>query len=446
MTCRRFIIAFLILLTAAGIKAQDFARIGERTISGSARYVGMSGAMTAIGGDPSAALDNPAGLGLYRRSEAMLTFGYAWDRTWQDPNKTPAQRANRFYVPQASLVFNVGPYNYTENGVLFNSIMLSYRCLHLFSRDMFAGEDEGASLGALLATTGVDLGIKYCMDANHNGNAFKLSESGSVNEFAIDWGMNISNKWYVGAGIHIQSHSMTANGKYQEQFYHWNDAGTIYSNVNETYLRYTGVGFNFNAGVIYRPISWLRFGFSIQTPTLGTMNIYSRGSLWAQTDSLRLTEAPNIVTPARDFHMPLRTSISAAFQCGYYGMLALQYDYRHQKGELDVHSLRAGLEVVPIAGMYINAGYAYESTFTRKNFIVPVDPVLDRQDTYFQNMRHTQYVSGAIGFRGKQVIVQAAYQFRWQGLNLFAHEKAIAYNMHTDTHRLVLTIGWHQGW
>jgi hypothetical protein len=41
---------------------------------GTARYVGMGGAMTAIGGDPSAAIDNPAGLGLYRRSEISVTI------------------------------------------------------------------------------------------------------------------------------------------------------------------------------------------------------------------------------------------------------------------------------------------------------------------------------------------------------------------------------------
>ena len=49
------------------LQAQDFSRMSERSIMGTARYVGMSGAMTAIGGDPSACLDNPAGLGLYRR-------------------------------------------------------------------------------------------------------------------------------------------------------------------------------------------------------------------------------------------------------------------------------------------------------------------------------------------------------------------------------------------
>ena len=55
-------------------QAQDYARLSERSIMGTARYVGMGGAMTAIGGDPSSVFDNPAGLGLYQRSEVMLSF------------------------------------------------------------------------------------------------------------------------------------------------------------------------------------------------------------------------------------------------------------------------------------------------------------------------------------------------------------------------------------
>ena len=63
--------------------SQDYARLSERTIIGTARYVGMSGAMTAIGGDPSAVTDNPAGLGLYRRAEAMVTMDIGIDKTLQ---------------------------------------------------------------------------------------------------------------------------------------------------------------------------------------------------------------------------------------------------------------------------------------------------------------------------------------------------------------------------
>jgi len=79
-----FLVSLLLGKVGVGfLSAQDYARMTERTIMGTARYVGFGGAMSAIGGDPSAVRDNVAGLGLYRRTELMLTLDYAYDRTWQ---------------------------------------------------------------------------------------------------------------------------------------------------------------------------------------------------------------------------------------------------------------------------------------------------------------------------------------------------------------------------
>ena len=88
--------------------------MSERSIMGTARYVGMGGAMTAIGGDPSASLDNPAGLGLYRRWEVLLTMtDLMFDRTQQitsDDMINPPKR-RLYMVPQASVVFCLPTYN-----------------------------------------------------------------------------------------------------------------------------------------------------------------------------------------------------------------------------------------------------------------------------------------------------------------------------------------------
>lgn len=421
--------------------AQDFARMSERTIMGTARYVGMSGAMTAIGGDPSAAADNPAGLGLYRRPEVMITFDNAWDRTWQNPNSIT--RRGQFMVPQASLVLSFGRFSPDDSGVQYNNLMLSYRRLHSYYRSFTATGGADASLGSVVASTGVDLGIPYNI-GDHIGSELLLDEVGTINEFNIDWAINISNTWYVGFGLHMQTHSMVASGKYYEVF----DANDWFYNANNTGLSYSGVGANLSAGVIYRPLRWLRLGFSLQTPSLSTLSIFpTRGTWEARTDSLRYSYAPNdFVTTTKDFHMPLRLSTSVAFQYEQWGMIALQYDYSHIFGERDLHSLKAGLEIVPVTGMYINAGYCFEGTFSPNNAVVAIDPTFDRQDAYFQRWRSTQYVSGAIGYRGRHGVVQAAYQYRWQGIDLYAHQDAQPYDMHTETHRLVITIGWHRGW
>ena len=81
---KSLLILFLFCGLLPVVNSQDIQRFSERQIIGTARYVGMGGAMTAIGGDASAVQDNPAGLGLYRRSEVMLTLSETIDRTTQN--------------------------------------------------------------------------------------------------------------------------------------------------------------------------------------------------------------------------------------------------------------------------------------------------------------------------------------------------------------------------
>ena len=161
-------------------------------------------------------------------------------------------------------------------------------------------------------------------------------------------------------------------------------------------MLFTGAGAALSAGLIYRPTAWLRLGFGLETPSVGKLRRSTDGDLQALTDSVRNT---SWITnnEFNDYHQPLHLSTSVAFQVNYYALIAFQYDYRHQANALDNHSLRMGLEIIPVPGLYINAGYAFESAFSRSNNVVHVDPTLHRQDVYFQRVRWSQYVSGGSG-------------------------------------------------
>ena len=63
-------------LMAAPALAQETyqdTKIAENALTGTARYVGMGGAMEALGADLSTMSTNPAGIGMFRRSQAALT-------------------------------------------------------------------------------------------------------------------------------------------------------------------------------------------------------------------------------------------------------------------------------------------------------------------------------------------------------------------------------------
>ena len=422
MKMLRYISTFVLCTLSLCTFSQDYTRLSERTIMGTARYVGMGGAMTAIGGDPSAVRDNPAGLGLYRHTEVLLTMEYA----------------NEFAIPQGSWVISIPANVLTESGAQFHNLMISYHRTHSYMREWkVSSTNTNPSLGAQLPT----LDIPFCAESYNSANAMTFREYGLVHEFDFSWGSNFSNKWYAGAGLHIQNYAFSSYGDYTEWFNTYNVDGKQLYNQNVTTLRMNGASVNATFGVIYRPLSWLRLGFGIETPSFGSINTYTVGTLTAQTDSLR---ASSMETSSRDksYHQPFRTTFSTAFQVGAYGLFALQYDYAHASFMDDRHSIRIGIETIPILGLYINLGYAYESTF-KPYKAAAMDPKFDRQDTYSVCPRADQYASVAFGYRGTHMIAQLAYQFHWQQTAFFTHPTATPYDVYQNTHRIVLTLGWH---
>lgn len=445
----RLLVLWMVFLSSftfhlSPLAAQDNQRLSERTIMGTARYVGMGGAMTAIGGDPSAALDNPAGLGLYRHHEIMLTFDDAIDITKQLGSNLRG-RTNIFMAPQASIVIHL-PTNAVDGvGVQAHNFLFSYHRVQSYGRLFAVNSKNMPSLGEYFSSIEANPGTPYCDEPVADTTAMTLREGGYVNEYSFDWAMNIAHTWYVGLGVRVNSFTFAGDANYQEAFRVYNAQGNAMYNLSRTSLLFTGAGCAFAAGLLYRPLPWLRLGVGIETPSVGSMRRSTTGEWDALTDSLRGTwyKTDSLFY---NYHQPLHLSTSVAFQVGYYALIALQYDYRHQSKALDNHSLRAGVEVIPVPGLYLNAGYVFEGAFTKANIIQPTDPNLYRQDTYFQRVRWTQYISGGIGYRGENFVAQMAYQYRWQRMQLYAHEDALTapYDLNTATHRIVFTFAWRR--
>ena len=429
-----FSVCILYSVLCTPIFAQDFARLSERTIIGTARYIGMAGAMSAIGGDPSAVKDNPAGLGLYRRAELMLTTDVSF-----------GQGDRLFTVPQASWEFSIPTNKLKEAGVLYHNFMFSYNRLHTYDRiyDCVGGND--LSLGDKLARLdGINWGdFKFCNDIYNSYNRTRVNEYGAVHEFAFNWGMNVSNTWYVGAGIRVQHYQFSSIGSYSEDFARKNDQGKNMYLDNATSLYLRGAGCSAAFGLIYRPISWIRLGLGLETPSFGGINTRSSGTLTALTDSVRQSSSPYQNSSDKTFHQAFRTTASAALQVGAYGLLAFQYDYRHAYFMDDIHTLKVGLEFIPVVGLYVNLGYAYESTFKPYKPAL-MDPTFTRQDTYSFYPRVSQYASAAFGYRGTYMIIQAAYQYHWKQTAFYSMDDVAPWDIYGITHRIVLTLAWHR--
>src|SRR5512138_3513032 len=107
-----FVLGAILLPFGFGALAQGYvesALLFSRTKpGGSARIQGAGGAQIALGGDYSSALSNPAGLGMYNRSEISLTPAYStYDTDASYLGTTTNDSKNGLNIPGFSLVYNM---------------------------------------------------------------------------------------------------------------------------------------------------------------------------------------------------------------------------------------------------------------------------------------------------------------------------------------------------
>ena len=65
----------LAMATASAQNAYDAEKLLGNDLNGTARFVGMGGAMGALGGDISVMSSNPAGIGIFRSNDVSVSFG-----------------------------------------------------------------------------------------------------------------------------------------------------------------------------------------------------------------------------------------------------------------------------------------------------------------------------------------------------------------------------------
>lgn len=100
--------AFLLgSVPAAAQFSYDAAQVSGKELNGTARFVGMGGAMSALGGDLSVMRSNPAGIGIYRSHDLALSFGFNNTQnsaTFNEVNMT--QNRNRASFDQVGFVYS----------------------------------------------------------------------------------------------------------------------------------------------------------------------------------------------------------------------------------------------------------------------------------------------------------------------------------------------------
>ena len=293
MKARHYISAITLLFGASFLQAQNTFQNAEvsqdHDLQGTARYVAMGGAFTALGADISAMGDNPAATALMRKSEVAITAGAIWgadetmthmyDRThatFDQGGLVGSFRIDGRYVKNFNIGFNYHKkinYNNLNGGETYCSgsqlnqlaDLLNNHGADIYTESLY-GDYYNAGLIDMQGTRDDPKWRRSAQLSPTWGQSMYRMTSGGLHAYDINFSVNIKDRYYVGLNIGVEHMSYRNESRYAERIgtdanpldYYFDDLHTI-----------KGTGVNFKLGAIIRPIedNPLRLGVAIETPT-----------------------------------------------------------------------------------------------------------------------------------------------------------------------------------
>ncbi len=292
----KIIFTFLCISSINAQNISDAVRWSFTNPGGTARTLGVGGAFGAMGGDFSVVNINPAGIGVYRKSEFTFSPSLSSNRATSymtaDVNKITKDKYNSFSIDNISLVlakqknsggsaFAIGfskiadlNKNFTYSGKSFGSIT-----------QRFAERANGKSVDDLddfEAYPAYSTGAIYDLDSNkyyetdfgkfdETAKTQIVDQSGYINELSLAWGGNLNEKILLGVSLGIPFVSYEETKQYSET--DPLNQNPLFNSLDYTeYLNTSGVGANIKAGFIYTPIKAFRIGGAFHSPTWFTLN------------------------------------------------------------------------------------------------------------------------------------------------------------------------------
>ena len=419
-----FTLAAVILLGYSGAalaqNEDDALRYSRQQYGGTARTIGLGGSFGALGADFSSLSTNPAGIGLYRRSELTFTPQIFYRNTesgYMGSNLDDSRYA--FNFQNLGLVFNAQTRHAKKETSGWKSFSFGIgmnRTADFNGRTLSGGNNGSSSfLDSFTAdaqgketdqfdrfTTQMAYQTYLINPVNDslNPNQYfsempsginkqqtkSTSSFGGINETAISFGGNYNNFLFWGATIGVSRIRFDQTSNFEERDI--DDSVAVENFVYAEDVSTRGSGTNFKAGVIIMPLDWIRIGAAVHTPTFYQLSEtfdYSMSSTF--DDGTNYSFADN---GSFDYNLrtPFRASGSLAFIIGKLGLVSgdLEFvDYR----EASLRAFRYSFvnENAAIAAKYnsalnfrvgtewkldlfsIRGGYSYMgSPFQNKNF------------------------------------------------------------------------------
>ncbi len=476
---RRLLIIFASTLFASYMSAQETyenANIAGEDLNGTARYVGMGGALDALGADISTIGTNPAGIGLFRHSMANVSFGFV---SQQDGKSFANGNTTNMSFDQAGFVYSKRTgrnsflnlaFNYHKSrnfnyilsaaGALNGASQNKQTCMKILTGVIDPESDKITPFdpynqvdylyyNALLTD---ESGFYYYNDAR--GYMFNRANTGYIGEYDFNISGNINDRVYLGLTVGISDVNYKGYSEYTEALVDA-DGGSVGNVTLADERRISGSGVNVKAGVIIRPIetSPFRIGLSVATPTWYDLTTSNYTTL-ANNSSVGMYKSREI-GESYDFKLytPWKFGVSLGTTVGNYLAIGAGYEYadygcidsrvntggvydgyydeywessasdnamnNHTENTLKgVSTLKLGVEFKPDAKLSLRLGYNYVSPMYEKYGYK--DGTINSPGSYYSsstdytNWKATNRFTCGLGYNFGNMTIDLAYQYSAQ--------------------------------
>ena len=364
-----FAVSLFAALSANAQETYENAKLAGEDLNGTARYVGMGGAMEALGADISTIGSNPAGIGLFRHSNVSLSAGLLMQsdgKEFSNGKKTNLSfdQIGGVYTTRTGQksFLNFG-FNYHKSknfdyilnaaGSLNGSSQNKQSYIKGILGDENSGgffvrkDNNGKNVGYVDATpplpsTPPKVAYTWSQIDDLYWNSLIPGSTGTYNyekatgytldrahtgyignyDFAVSG--NLNDRVYLGLTFGMKDVNYKGYSEYRENL---NNAGGV---LVRDERKVTGSGFDITAGVIVRPVaeSPFRIGAYVKSPTwydLTTSN--ATGLVYAQGT----TNKESYISNSYDFKMwtPWKFGFSLGHTIGNNIALGATYEYEN---------------------------------------------------------------------------------------------------------------------
>lgn len=474
-----FITAALLNMFCAS--AQDIYTMESVTsedLNGTARFIGMGGAMSALGADISTMGTNPAGIGLYRSADVATSLSL---NALAEGQKFDEHGKTRMSYDQAGIVypfkmgngsmrfFNVG-FNYHKrknfksligaDQLLANGASQTWEMADVSS--YWGGTDKGTPLSNAGYQTyeksgeADDSGYEQYNVYNGVNNSYRKWVTGGIQQYDFNMSTNISDRYYFGITFGVYNVDVDSYSGYMENLA-LND-GTSVGEYHLTNARsLSGNGIDFKFGTIIYPIegSSFRVGLSFSTPVWYSLTANCTSQIYSTIGGKKYDYRTEVGDHDFNIRTPWKFNISAGGTIGNFLALDAEYEYsdyssaslsyddvydewswggnqtkdrelnreasKYLKG---VSTVRLGAEAKLDYGLSLRLGYNYVSTPIKSNALqnqfINSASIDYNTSTNYVNLGDINRYTVGLGYKAKHFYTDFAWQYQQQSGDFYA--------------------------